>query len=65
MIELKPEHRFQTPNGILDEFNSSKVAGIRVRCDNCGHDYRLNIKYAGKVVKCRECGNKIRVREEL
>lgn len=65
MLEPKPEDRYQTPNEILDEFNSSKVAGIRVRCDQCGHDYRLNIKYAGKVVKCRECNNKIRVRDEL
>lgn len=65
MLEPKPENRYQTPNEILDEFSSSKVAGIRVRCDQCSHDYRLNIKYAGKVVKCRECGNSIRVRDEL
>ncbi|MDA1014544.1 MAG: protein kinase [Planctomycetota bacterium] len=65
MIAHRPDDRYQEPPQILDEFLSSKIAGIRVRCDQCGQDYRLNVKYAGKIVRCKDCRNKIRVREEL
>ena len=65
MIAHEPEHRYQEPQQLLDEFLSSKIAGIKVRCDQCGENYRLNVKYAGRIVRCKQCQNKIRVREEL